>query len=116
MCRAIGDAVVHFYDRHDIESLRGRYPTIKSFDESFSVDDYTYNYMLRLLDERATTAPSTEDDEAMLRLLLKANIGEDIHRGAYKYIYNRSHDAILMRAIEIAHNDAEQIKILHSLK
>ena len=116
MCRAIGDAVVHFYDRHDIESLRDCYPTIKSFDESFSVDDYTYNYMLRLLNERTTTAPSTEDDEAMLRLLLKANIGEDIHRGAYKYIYNRSHDAILMRAIEIAHNDAEQIKILHSLK
>lgn len=115
MSRAIGDAVIHFYDKHDIETLRHHYPTIKRFDNDFSVDDYTYNYMLTLLSQRTATTPNSAD-EAMLKLLLKANIGEDMHRGAYKYIYNREHDAILMRAIEIAQSDAEQVKILHSLK
>lgn len=113
--QAISNAVIHFFDNHDIESLKYRYPTIKAFDEGFTIDDYTYNYMLTLLNRHTAVVPSAED-EAQLRLLLKAYIGDDMYRGAYKYIYNSVYDVILMKAIEIAQNDAEQIKILHSLK
>lgn len=101
-------SLIELWDNVDPKTIRKAYPTIEDFDTGYEVDSIAIDTFCRLVNSEE---PRSDQDYALP--LLKAHIAEDVYGdGSYEYIYNRYHDRVLIRAIELARNRFELESIL----
>lgn len=100
-------SMVELWDSTSPEKIRKSYPTIEAYDANYEVDSVAINAFCRVVNDN-----SAKEDTRYTLPLLKAYIAEDLYgSGSYEYIYNRAHDKVLLRAIEVA-QDKERMETI----
>lgn len=101
-------SLIELWDTIEPKSIRKRYPTIETYDANYEVSDIAIDAFCRMVESE-----DARNDNKYTIPLLKAYIAEDVYgTGSYEYIYNRHHDKVLIRAIELATRREEMESIL----
>ncbi len=105
--------IIELFDRITADEFMTLYPTLEIYNEQFSLDNESIDYMITLVEEISPMV--LNDGEGMNEsiAMIEAQIADDIYRnGAYYQTFGRAHDKTLDRAIDIISTQAEMDAIL----
>lgn len=101
-------SLVELWDNIEPKSIRKMHPTIEEYDAEYVIDSIAIDAFCRM-----TGSDDARNDHEYAIPILKAFIAEDVYgSGSYQYVYNRHHDKVLIRAVELAQQRDEMESIL----